>query len=70
MIEHTDESKLMKDRFINDADESESEEEPQPTRRGRAAPARRDPAAEKAKARKELREDIAKAAGGPLMGSE
>ena len=57
--------------FMGDAEESDSSEEEAPqTRRERAGGGqRRDRGAEKEKVRKRLREDIAKAAGGPLVGA-
>lgn len=63
-------SQLTSRSFLNDAESSESSENEAPqTRRGRAGNGQaRDRVAEKEKARMKLREDIAKAAGGPLTG--
>ncbi len=56
---------------MEEGQDSDSEEDEVPRgRRGQAAPPRRDRVAEKEKARKKLREDIAQAAGGPLTGIE
>ena len=56
--------------FMNDVDHSDSEEDEQPQARGRrtANGQARDRVAEKEKARKKMHADIAKAAGGPLIG--
>ena len=57
--------------FMDDAEESDASEDEVPqNRRGRASVGqRRDRGAEKEKLRKRLREDITKAAGGPLVGA-